>query len=132
MRRGNFFDWLWNQGDQIGRILAHWMIVYFGNSFENYRSRSIFWQLFSEGGNYALILTKDGLGYILGYFSQTHLVTLFCTMLQGIAVRYLGARNIEILLLHRNVTLHRNLTVYRTRMSCKNVWRKKRVQISRS
>jgi hypothetical protein len=26
------------QGDQIGRIIAHWAIVYFGQVFENYTS----------------------------------------------------------------------------------------------
>jgi hypothetical protein len=27
-----------NQGDQIGRIFAHWAIVFFGQIFENCRS----------------------------------------------------------------------------------------------
>jgi hypothetical protein len=29
-------------GDQIGRIFAHWAIVYFGQVFENYRSTQMF------------------------------------------------------------------------------------------
>jgi hypothetical protein len=31
------------QGDQIGRIFAQWVIVCFGQFRENYRSRSHFW-----------------------------------------------------------------------------------------
>jgi hypothetical protein len=26
---------IWDQGDQIGRIFAHWVTIYFGHSFEN-------------------------------------------------------------------------------------------------
>jgi hypothetical protein len=29
---------LWKQGDQIGRISTQWVIVYFGQLLENYRS----------------------------------------------------------------------------------------------
>jgi hypothetical protein len=35
------------QGDQIGRIFAPWVIVYFGQFFENYRSSPHFWSTFS-------------------------------------------------------------------------------------
>jgi hypothetical protein len=31
------------QGDQIGLIFAHWVIVYFGYSFENLKSSPYFW-----------------------------------------------------------------------------------------
>jgi hypothetical protein len=43
---------------------------------ENYGSGPYFWTTFSKEKNVP-ILAKNGLGYILGDFSQTHLVTLF-------------------------------------------------------
>jgi hypothetical protein len=55
------------QGDQIRRIFAHWVIVNFGQFFENDRSRTNFRILFPDK-SYVLILTKNGLGYILGDF----------------------------------------------------------------
>jgi hypothetical protein len=36
----------YRQGDQIGRILAHWAIVYFGQVSENYKISRHFGQLF--------------------------------------------------------------------------------------
>jgi hypothetical protein len=44
-----------NQGDQIERILAHWVIVYFGQCFENHRSSAHFWAAFFHGAGYVLI-----------------------------------------------------------------------------
>jgi hypothetical protein len=44
--RRKWASWLWviyRQGNQIGRIFAHWVIVYFGLCIENYRSSPIFW-----------------------------------------------------------------------------------------
>jgi hypothetical protein len=35
------------QGDQIGRKFAQWVIVYFGQWFENYRSNAHLWLIFS-------------------------------------------------------------------------------------
>jgi hypothetical protein len=35
------------QGDQIGRILANWAIIYFGQVFENYRISTKFLATFS-------------------------------------------------------------------------------------
>jgi hypothetical protein len=63
------------QGDQIGRIFAQWAIVYFWqfiNITEVGSPKE--WPIFSI--EYALILTKHWLGYVLAIFSQTHLVTL--------------------------------------------------------
>jgi hypothetical protein len=57
------------QGDQIGRFFAHWAIVYLEQFFK-YRSSPNLWD-----NLYALILTRNGLGYILGNFYQSHLVT---------------------------------------------------------
>jgi hypothetical protein len=37
---------LLNQGDQIGRIFAYWVIVYFWQFFENFRSSHILGLLF--------------------------------------------------------------------------------------
>jgi hypothetical protein len=66
----------WRQDDQIGRIFAQWAIVYYEQFFENYRSSPHLCYTVFTGIDYVLILTKNGLGYILGHFSQTHLVTL--------------------------------------------------------
>jgi hypothetical protein len=62
------------QGDQIGRTFVQWVIVYFRQFSENYKSSPHFWC-------YLLLsmvhLDKNVLGYILGeFFSQTHLVAL--------------------------------------------------------
>jgi hypothetical protein len=35
------------QADPIGRFFAHWVIVYFGQFFENYKSRPHIWDAFS-------------------------------------------------------------------------------------
>jgi hypothetical protein len=43
------------QGDRIGRISAHWNLVYYGKFFENYTSRQNFRTNFFRGENYALI-----------------------------------------------------------------------------
>jgi hypothetical protein len=52
------------QSDQIGRILACWAIVYFGQLFENFISSPNFWDIFSTESN-VLILRKSWLGYNL-------------------------------------------------------------------
>jgi hypothetical protein len=72
------------KGDQIGRIFAHWVIVYFGHLFENYRTSTNFWGTFSLSWGYALILAKNVLGYVLGYFfknasGHTGCVVRHCT-----------------------------------------------------
>jgi hypothetical protein len=64
------------KGDQVGRIFAHKVIVYFGHFVENCRSCPKRVNLI-HGKNYATFRQKNGLGFILGdFFSQTHLVTL--------------------------------------------------------
>jgi hypothetical protein len=74
-----------NQGDQIGRFFADWAIFslaifFFGDLFENCKSSPNSWAIFFHGTSCVLLLTKNGLGYILGgFFSQTHLVTLIRT-----------------------------------------------------
>jgi hypothetical protein len=37
-------DIILEQGDQIRRIFAHWVIVHFGQVFLNYRSSENFWE----------------------------------------------------------------------------------------
>jgi hypothetical protein len=54
------------QGDQIGRIFAYWVIVFFGQLFEKYRSRLIFCATLSHEKSCALILAEKCVGYILG------------------------------------------------------------------
>jgi hypothetical protein len=71
-----FFRLTRKQGDLIGRIFDYWAIVYFGKLFVIYRVNKKNWATFFSDKNFALVLTKNGLGYILGPFLQTHLVTL--------------------------------------------------------
>jgi hypothetical protein len=52
----------WKQGDQIGRIFAYWVIVYFGNFSENDLSSSIFGVTFFQRKGRVLTLTKRGWG----------------------------------------------------------------------
>jgi hypothetical protein len=61
------------QCDQIGRIFAHWAIANIGQI--NWKLQKL---LFMGEATYICINfdTKNGLGFILGDFSQTHLVTL--------------------------------------------------------
>jgi hypothetical protein len=63
-------------GDHFGRIFAHWVAVYFGQFRGNRNSSANLCDTFVHGSNCALIWTKNWLGYLLGDFSQTHLVTL--------------------------------------------------------
>jgi hypothetical protein len=63
------------QGDQIGRIFASWVIVYVGQVFHKYKCNLIF-GLFFHGESYVLFWTKIALGYILGDISRTRQVTL--------------------------------------------------------
>jgi hypothetical protein len=74
------------EGDQIGRFFAYWAIVYFGLCFENYRNNPNYLATFCHG--YALIFFKKKLlGYILGDFSQTHLVTLKVLPTKSLSIR---------------------------------------------
>jgi hypothetical protein len=65
------------QGDQIGRIFAQWVIVYFGQLLENYRSiphvSGYFIPWISLGIHFD---KKTGWATFWAIFSQTHLVTL--------------------------------------------------------
>jgi hypothetical protein len=57
------------QGDHIGRIFPYWMIAYFGQFLENYRSSPKLWATLLEGKRNALCnFDKNVLGYILGNF----------------------------------------------------------------
>jgi hypothetical protein len=65
-----------HQSDQIGRIFAFWVIVYFRRFFKLQISRN-FWVTFFNSKNYAITLSQHGLAKILGrFFAQTYLVTL--------------------------------------------------------
>jgi hypothetical protein len=57
-----------NQGDQIGRIFAHGAIVKFKQLYVKYRRSSNFGRTFFHRKSVVFILTKNGLGYILGDF----------------------------------------------------------------
>jgi hypothetical protein len=65
------------QGDQIGRIFAYWVIVFFGHRSKNYRSPEFLVYIFyTEKVMYYVILPKIGLGHTVAIFSQTLLVPL--------------------------------------------------------
>jgi hypothetical protein len=64
------------QGDQIGRIFAHWAIVYFGQFFENDRRSLNFLATFFHDENFVFSLTEIGCATFWAILSQTHLVTL--------------------------------------------------------
>jgi hypothetical protein len=55
-----------SQGDQIGRIFAHWVIFFFGQFFENYRSSPNIWATLFNGKSCLIILTKTDLVFIFG------------------------------------------------------------------
>jgi hypothetical protein len=55
-----------------------------GSFFENDRNIPKLWATPLEGIRNAFILSKNVLGYILGDFSQTHLVTLVPSLAKGI------------------------------------------------
>jgi hypothetical protein len=58
-------------------VIAQWVIVYFRQQFEKYRSSPHFWATLFHGTSYVSVLSKKRLGHILGYiFSQTHRVTV--------------------------------------------------------
>jgi hypothetical protein len=63
-----------HQGDQIGRIYTHWVIVY-GQCFETYWSSPNFFQ----GNNSVWKLSKMSWATFWAIFSRTHLVTLVVT-----------------------------------------------------
>jgi hypothetical protein len=56
--------------------MAHWVIAYFRQFFENCRSRRHFRATFFYGYGLALILAKMALAIFWVIFSLTHLVTL--------------------------------------------------------
>jgi hypothetical protein len=51
------------QGDQIGRIFAHWAVATLASFFNITKVAQTFWATLSYS---VLILTKHGLSYILG------------------------------------------------------------------
>jgi hypothetical protein len=57
------------QGDQIGRFFAYWAIAFFGQFFEITKVAQNFGLLrYFHSSGCVLVLTKNGLGHILGYF----------------------------------------------------------------
>jgi hypothetical protein len=92
LRESTFsIDWTWKvfsvtyaasgsgasrQGDQIGRIFAHCVIVYSVVLLWKLHKYIQFWTTFYHVKSYVLTLTKMGLATFGSIFSQTHLVTL--------------------------------------------------------
>jgi hypothetical protein len=64
------------QGDQIGRIFASWLIVRFVQLYQKLQKHANFGGLLFRRKKLCINFDKNGLGYILGDFSQSHLVTL--------------------------------------------------------
>jgi hypothetical protein len=52
------------QGDQIGRILAQWEIVYFGQ----YKKNTEIWAALFQSIDYVLVLRKNWVGQHFGRF----------------------------------------------------------------
>jgi hypothetical protein len=61
------------QGAQIGRNFAYWVIVDFFEKYRNNCRTSLhFWPTIFHGKSYVLILAEKGPGYILGdYFKNS-------------------------------------------------------------
>jgi hypothetical protein len=57
----------WRQGDQMGRIFTDWASFFLFGQFKKI-AESFLLAAFSHGKSYVLILTKNGLGHILGDF----------------------------------------------------------------
>jgi hypothetical protein len=73
------------QGDQIGRIFDHWVIVYFGQLFENYHSSPTFLgQLFPQLK--FLVLAKKHVGLRFGRLKKIHQVTLSESVIGKVAL----------------------------------------------
>jgi hypothetical protein len=72
---GSFYQRWIQEGDQIGRIFAHWAIVFFGQFFEHYRSSPNFPATFIHK-KVAYKFWQKQLDTFWAIFSQTHLVTL--------------------------------------------------------
>jgi hypothetical protein len=67
------------QGDQLGRIFNQWVIVYFGQWFENYKTIAHFWATFFHA-TYHLCINFDkkiGWATFWAIFSQNNPGTLF-------------------------------------------------------
>jgi hypothetical protein len=64
------------QGEQIGQFFAYWAIVYFGRFIATDRSGPSSCFTFPHGNGSVLILTKHGLGYILGKFITNSSVSI--------------------------------------------------------
>jgi hypothetical protein len=58
------------QGDQIGRILTSWAIVFFGQFYENYTRSAYFELLINTKNVLHYFLQKNVLGYIWGKFFE--------------------------------------------------------------
>jgi hypothetical protein len=64
------------QGDQIGRNFAYWLIVYFGHFLRNSKVCQTFW-LFFPRNKFCINFDKKCFGLHFGrFFSKTHPVTL--------------------------------------------------------
>jgi hypothetical protein len=82
LRQGN------KQCDQIGRKFAHWVIVFFGHFFVNFRNSLHFRATFSKL-DLCTNLDKNGLGYILGDFFTNSSGHTGNKLLQGNKCRHL-------------------------------------------
>jgi hypothetical protein len=58
------------QGDQIGRIFAYWMIVFFGYLFDYYKRNEKMRATLSHGESDALISTKMGWATLWAFFHK--------------------------------------------------------------
>jgi hypothetical protein len=76
LKSGNLKNQPLEQGDQIGRIFTHWLIVYFGQVLLTANVAHTFGLPTYFYSYICINFGKNGFGCILDVFSRTHLVTL--------------------------------------------------------
>jgi hypothetical protein len=85
----------WGQGDQIVRILDYWAIVFFGLFRKITEVAQMFGLLYFNGISNLLILTKNGLGYILcDFFTDSSGRSDWGSQLAGVACKKMLALKI--------------------------------------
>jgi hypothetical protein len=100
---------------RLGEFFCYRKIANFGQFLEN---SCMQWQKFSatffHGKSFVFILTNNGLGSILGVFSQTHLVTL--VLMKNFK------KQLSLNAIMSNLRLEFQRMIYFDRIKHKNVW----------
>jgi hypothetical protein len=86
------FLWKYNQSDQIGRIFAHWVISCILGSFLKITKVAHIFLILYPLLWLCVDFDKNGLGYILSDFAQTHPVTQTVGLSQFLPISILSNR----------------------------------------